>query len=142
GEVYYNWCAATATSGTSSINCNTTTSPNTSICPKGWTLPTNGDSGVNKSWARLFSNIPNVGYNYTAGSQFVNNTNILGFTKYYGLWYWALASEGNQGSAGSFWSGTPSAETNAYHLRYTSGDVHPQTILDKGFGFSIRCVAR
>ncbi|MBR3323847.1 hypothetical protein IKG16_03130, partial [Candidatus Saccharibacteria bacterium] len=105
-------------------------------------LPTNGDSGVNKSWARLFSNIPNVGYNYTAGSQFVNDTNILGFTKYYGNWNWVRASESNQGSDGYFWSGTPSAEANAYHLTYSSEGVYPQDSDNKGLGFSIRCVAR
>ncbi|MBR3323678.1 hypothetical protein IKG16_02210 [Candidatus Saccharibacteria bacterium] len=137
-ESYYNWTVAVAKETTAGV----TTAPDTSICPKGWTLPTNGDSGVNKSWARLFSNIPNVGYNYTAGSQFVNNTNILGFTKYYGLWDWNDASENVQGSDGYFWSGTPSAETNAYSLFYNSGGVNPQANYNKGHGFSIRCVSR
>ena len=137
-EPYYNWTVAVAKETTAGV----TTAPDTSICPKGWTLPTNGDSGVNKSWARLFSNIPNVGYNYTAGSQFVNNTNILGFTKYYGDWVWNGASEYSQGSGGYFWSGTPSAETNAYYLHYNSGGVYPQINSNKGHGFSIRCVAR
>ncbi|MBR2659520.1 hypothetical protein IKD60_02040, partial [Candidatus Saccharibacteria bacterium] len=137
-EPYYNWTVAVAKETTAGV----TTAPDTSICPKGWTLPTNGDSGVNKSWARLFSNIPNVGYNYTAGSQFVNNTNILGFTKYYGLWDWNDASENVQGSDGYFWSGTPSAETNAYSLFYNSGGVNPQANYNKGHGFSIRCVSR
>ncbi|MBR0402963.1 hypothetical protein IJI55_00210 [Candidatus Saccharibacteria bacterium] len=66
----------------------------------------------------------------------------LGFTKYYGNWNWNNASENNQGSNGNFWSGTPSAETNAYNLNYNSGGVNPQNNNNKGNGFSIRCVAR
>ncbi|MBR0403361.1 hypothetical protein IJI55_02325, partial [Candidatus Saccharibacteria bacterium] len=112
------------------------TAPDTSICPKGWTLPTNGDKGVNKSWAKLLHV-----YGIDTGAKLLANS-TLGFTKYYGYWDWYLASEGNQGILGYFWSGTPSAETNAYHLTYDSGGVYPQDINDKGHGFSIRCVAR
>ena len=140
GTVYYNWCAATGTSNSTTPNCNTTSQVDQSICPKGFTLPRNGDQTVDKSWARLFGS--DVGYNYTAGSQFVNDTNILGFTKYYGNWDWRLVSEFNQGSSGFFWSGTPSAETNAYFLSYDSGGVNPQRNDFKGYGFSIRCVSR
>ncbi|MBR3323763.1 hypothetical protein IKG16_02670, partial [Candidatus Saccharibacteria bacterium] len=140
GTVYYNWCAATATSGASSINCNTTTPPDTSICPKGWTLPNGDNQSVNKSWARLFGS--DVGYNYTAGSQFVNNTNVLGFALYYGHWHWDSASEIYQGHSGYFWSGTPSSEAGVYRLGYDSGGINPRGDNDKGNGFSIRCVAR
>ncbi|MBR0403487.1 hypothetical protein IJI55_03010, partial [Candidatus Saccharibacteria bacterium] len=137
GEVYYNWCAATATSGTSSINCNTTTPPNTSICPKGWTLPINGDKNVNKSWAKLLDK-----YGITTGAQLTSN-GILGFTKYYGGWDYISISEYGPSFLSRFWSGTPFTETRACDLRYTPEDASPQrTESNKGYGYSIKCVSK
>ncbi|MBR2659371.1 hypothetical protein IKD60_01280 [Candidatus Saccharibacteria bacterium] len=133
GEVYYNWTVAVAKEDTTSY---TTTGPDTSICPKGWTLPTNGDKGVNKSWAKLLDT-----YSITTSEQLRSNS-TLGFTKYYGFWDLDDASENAQGSGGYFWSGTPSAETNAYYMRYNSGGVYPQNNVGKGYGDNIRCVAR
>ena len=131
GQVYYNWTVAVAKETTAGV----TSAPNTSICPKGWTLPTNGGVGVHKSWAKLLD-----AYGVTTGAQLL--TSPLGFTKYYGRWSWVGASEHDQGSDGSFWSGTPSSETDAYILHYSSRGVYPQTNGTKGYGFSIRCVAR
>ena len=132
GEVFYNWTVAVAKETTAGV----TTAPNTSICPAGWQLPVNGPETTNKSWAKLLDT-----YSITTGAQLISNS-TLGVTKYYGYWRWYSASEYNQGSYGNFWSGTPSAETNAYYLRYNSGGVDPQDYNDKGNGFSIRCVAR
>ena len=133
GQVYYNWTAAVALT-----NGSVTTAPGTSICPSGWQLPVNGGDTTNKSWAKLLG--PSS-YNITTGTQLIENS-YLGFTKYYGYWYLYGASENGQGSHGHFWSGTPSAETGAYHLFYNSGNVNPQDNDDKGQGFSIRCVLR
>ena len=47
----YNWNAATATTGKQA----TTGTAYESICPKGWRLPDNGGSGVNKTWGNLVS---------------------------------------------------------------------------------------
>lgn len=58
-----------------------------------------------------------------------------------GCWDWYNASENDQGSYGYFWSGTPSSETTAYYLGYWSTGVSPQSNYNKGYGFSIRCVA-
>ena len=132
GQVYYNWTAAVAKETTAGV----TTAPNTSICPKGWTLPTNGDKGINKSWAKLLDT-----YSITTGAQLLANT-YLGFSLYYGYWSWDGASENGQSNGGSFWSSTPSSEANAYYLNYWSTGVNPQTNYHKGYGFSIRCVAR
>ncbi|MBR3135080.1 hypothetical protein IKG54_00750 [Candidatus Saccharibacteria bacterium] len=130
-EVFYNWTVAVAMDTTAGV----TTSPDTSICPKGFTLPVNGDSTRDKSWAKLLD-----ANGVTTGAQLL--TKPLGFTKYYGIWHWHRASESEQGSLGFFWSGTPSSETSAYDLDYNSGHVSPQSSVDKGYGFSIRCVAR
>ncbi|MBQ3309379.1 hypothetical protein IJG78_01740, partial [Candidatus Saccharibacteria bacterium] len=135
GQVFYNWTTAVAKETTVGV----TTAPNTSICPSGWQLPVNGPETTNKSWAKLLGST--YGYNITSGTALLENQ-YLGFTKYYGDWDWSYASENNQGSYGYFWSGTPSAETNAYSLIYNSGGVYPQNNYAKGFGFSIRCVQR
>ncbi|MBR3135150.1 hypothetical protein IKG54_01105, partial [Candidatus Saccharibacteria bacterium] len=132
GEVFYNWTVAVAKETAAGV----TTAPNTSICPKGWTLPTNGGVGVNKSWAKLLD-----AYSITTGTQLLANT-YLGFSLYYGFWNWDNASEYGQGIYGLFWSGTPSSETSAYYLGYISGAVNPQDNYDKGRGLIIRCVAR
>ena len=58
-----------------------------------------------------------------------------------GCWDWGLALYLGQGSYGRFWSGTPSSEANAYYLAYHSEGVRPQGNYNKGYGFSIRCVA-
>ena len=139
GEVYYNWCAATATSGESSINCNTTTAPNTSICPSGWQLPVNGPETTNKSWARLLGST--YGYGITSGTALRENQ-YLGFDLYYGYWSFSAASERTQGSNGNFWSGTPSSGSDDYCLYYNSSNIDPQNTNDKSSGFSIRCVLR
>ena len=137
GEPYYNWTVAVAKETTEGI----TTAPDTSICPKGWTLPVNGTDTVAKSYAHLLAKaIPNTPI--TTGQQLISNSSTLGFTKYYGFWHWYYASEYDQGNVGVFWSGTPSTETNAYYLDYNSGAVDPQHTDNKYYGFGIRCVAR
>ena len=133
GQVFYNWTVAVAKETTAGV----TTAPDTSICPKGWTLPTNGDEGVNKSWAKLMD-----AYGVTTGAILKDNTPDLGFSQYYGTWSWHFKSERYQGGNGYFWSGTPSSETDAYHLYYWASSINPQHYNTKGYGFSIRCVTR
>ena len=132
GEVYYNWTVAVAKETTAGV----TTAPDTSICPKGWTLPRNGDQSVDKSWAKLLDV-----YGIDTGAKLLANS-TLGVTKYHGNWSWYVESENYQGSGGNFWSGTPLSETGAYALYYNSGGVRPQNNDYKGGGFSIRCVSR
>ena len=130
GEVYYNWYAATA----GSTESNDGVSANTSICPKGWRLPINGDETQDLSWAKLMN-----AHGLTTGAGLLNEKG-LGFDKYYGYWGWQEASEGAQGSYGYFWSSTPSSASNAYYFAYDSTTIYPQGNLTKGYGRSIRCV--
>ena len=133
GNVYYNWCAAVGLTTT----CNTTEQQDRSICPKGWTLPTNGDVNTNKSWTKLLDT-----YSINTGPQLVSN-NTLGYTKYYGVWTGNLSSEWIQGMYGVFWTSTPDDAAKAYSLAYASdGRLDPHNRDGKGGGFSIRCVAR
>ena len=49
----------------------------------------------------------------------------------------------NQGSNGHFWSSSAySSATNAYNLNFNSSAINPQNNNNKGYGFSVRCVAR
>ena len=47
---YYNWHAATAETGT---YAQTSGNASSSLCPKGWQLPVDGDSNTSKSWQGL-----------------------------------------------------------------------------------------
>ena len=146
GEPYYNWTVTVAKEDTTSYNSPSNV-PDTSICPKGWTLPVNGGDNdtTPKSWRHLLAKtIPNAPI--TTGPQLISNS-ILGFTKYYGQWGYWRASEDSQGSYGLFWSGTPSTEYQAYRIVYSSLDIYqyyinPQNSYEKGHGASIRCVLR
>ena len=51
---------------------------------------------------------------------------------------------GNLGSLGYYWSSTASATTRTYRLSFDGSNVHPQSYnySYRGYGFSLRCVAR
>ena len=130
GEVYYNWCSAVALTGS---DCATTAQQQYDICPKGWTLPVNGDTTTDKSYAMLMDS-----YGITTGAQLLNQTS-LGFSKYYGGWDWY--NEVSQGGQSWFWSATASNVANgAYHIAYSISALTPQVNSPKGYGFSVRCV--
>ena len=112
---YYQWSAATAGyTGTSQST--------QSICPKGWTLPSQSQ----------FQQLINSGL---SGSNFMN-------APYYLLRGGALNDSSllNAGSYGFYWSSTPSVSSPAYFLLFLSGFV--STLFDGRFlGLSVRCVA-
>lgn len=136
GQVFYNWCAATATTSTA---CATTSAPNTSICPNNWQLPVNGTATTAKSWAHLLANV--TGGPITTGTQLIENQ-YLGVRLFYGVWSWFTKSEFYQGSYGYLWSGMPNSEETAYYLNYSVSDLLPQDTYNKGNGFNVRCVHR
>ena len=132
GEQNYNWCSATA-----HAPCADTSVVSTSICPKNWKLPINGNSGVNYSYAKLLSS-----YNVTTGAELIAQTS-LGFSKYYGYWTWGDGgTERHQGSSCEFWSATPGTVSDAYQLTYSSSTVDSQFLFYKGLGYTLRCVLR
>lgn len=112
---YYQWSAATAGyTGTSQST--------QSICPKGWTLPSQSQ----------FQQLINSGL---SGSNFMN-------APYYLLrgGYLFDSSLGDAGSYGDYWSSTPIGSSNAYRLYFFSGYV----LTDRDgryYGQSVRCVA-
>jgi len=47
-----------------------------------------------------------------------------------------------QSSYGDYWSRRIVSSTNSYRLRFYSGLVSPQDNYTRGYGFSVRCLAR
>ena len=118
---YYNWYAATASTGKYETSSGNATA---SVCPKGWRLPTNSE------FQTLYNN-----YNSSAlmrdasGPAFVLSGRRDGGSISY------------QGSIGNFWASTANSNAGAYNLFLSSSNVYPQNTDVKYYGFSVRCVA-
>ena len=121
---YYTFYTATAGTGGSSLATDGANAPS-SICPKGWRLPTGGSSG---EFQTLYNN-----YNSVALMQGDPGFVLPGIV-YNGSMY-------GQGSNGNFWSSTVRNANNAYDLRLDSSDVSPAYHAGKDLGYSVRCVA-
>jgi uncharacterized protein (TIGR02145 family) len=127
---YYNWYAATAGSGQASTQYTTV---NDSICPKGWRLPLGTASS--KSWKYLFS----TGYSGTSASSIVNAPfNLIRTGGFDG----SHTTTFDQGSIGYYWTSSTNSSTGAYELRINSSSIELEWSVSKGFGTSVRCVAR
>lgn len=121
----YNWFAATAGTGTKSM---TKGNASSSICPKGWRLPTGGSES---DFATLYSK-----YNSASAMRKrpVPNFDQLG----------RIHSGGHDyaGTIGYYWSSTSYNGTNAHYLEITSSNVRVTTYGSKSTGYSVRCIAR
>ena len=123
---FYNWYTATAGTGTYSMSSGNTT---VSICPKGWRLPTGGNS--NSEFQALYSN-------YTSSSALMSNPVNLTLSGY----AWSDVHR-YQGSGGRYWSSTVDSNKYAYHFYLdTSTTYFAVNYYDKYHGFSVRCIAR
>jgi uncharacterized protein (TIGR02145 family) len=130
---YYNWYAATAGTGASSMTGSDATA---SICPKGWRLPSN--SGI-KSYYNLITTT--YGLASSSDGSLALRANPLNFnlSGYYAYYNGAMRG---QGSYGYYWSGTAySSATDAYDLLFNTSSIYPQGSFGQGYGFSVRCVA-
>ena len=124
---FYNWYTATAGTGTQSMSSGNTA---VSICPKGWRLPTGGNS--NSEFQALYSN-------YNSSSALMSNPVNLTLS---GFVY--SSSRYDQGSYGSYWSSTVYSGDEAYILDLRASIVYPAnpSVSYKYAGFSVRCIAR
>ena len=127
---YYNWTAAVAMNDSSSYTTDQQ-DVNQSICPAGWRLPTySGD----KSYENLVS-----AQSLSAGTS-GNIQSAPTYFVYGGGWY---ASSYNVGSVGYYRSSVVRRSYSAYLLSfYVNDDLNPQNNDGRGYGFSLRCVAR
>ena len=126
---YYNWCAAIA----SASNCNTTTEQTTSICPKGWRLPSNSGS---PSYRNLFDTAGISSMSTDADKVAAAEAVPYSFTRagYYNGGYYV------QGSYGYYWSRTPGSSSSAYYFVFGASYFGPQDDFNKDYGRSVRCV--
>ncbi len=121
---YYNWYAATAGTGTCAMASGNAAS---SICPKGWSLPTGGQGG---QFEDLYDQYPSAtgflsaplnfilsGYRDDGGSQYVDN-------------------------GGYYWSSAVYSTYSAYRLYLDKNIASPSYISIKRYGFTIRCTVQ
>ena len=121
---YYNWYAATASSGTYELASGNATS---SICPKGWRLPTGGLGG---EFDMLY------GYYNTFESLAEGDPNYVLSGYRYG------STTAEQGSWGQFWASTAYDNQYAHRLALVEPDeVITLSRTNKILGASVRCVA-
>ena len=131
---YYNWPAATAGTGTSSVSTDGTTVGD-SICPKGWQLPLNAN---NKSFNNLIRTVYGISATNTDASVIAEPLHFIRS----GGYSWNGGSLNLQGAYGNFWSAAAKDGTNAYNLNFNSSNLNPQNTNNKGNGLTVRCVAR
>ena len=131
---YYNWYTATGASGTGSMSSGDAPS---SICPKGWRIPSYDGS---KSFYNLFATAYGLDL-LTESAGTALRANPLNFVLAGGYSYItsAMAHMGEEGN-GFYWMSTAYSEGQAYRMSSKLTYIKPQGNYDKGYGFPVRCV--
>ncbi|MBR2725927.1 hypothetical protein IKE87_01515, partial [Candidatus Saccharibacteria bacterium] len=134
--VLYNWAAATAQTKDDKPQ-DKTGEVTTSICPKGWRLPSNDG---NYSFSVLMGSygLPTTNQDQSYSGQLQNPLNF----NRPGNYYWRDGALYNRGANGYFWSSVGYNATSAHDLAFFyPTHFAPQDGGSKGYGFSVRCVA-
>ena len=131
---YYNWYAATAGTGTAAMTEGQVATD--SICPRGWKLPDNSGS---KSFLNLVTTTYGLQDNNAADSTKILQA-PLNFVRD-GHYHWSNGQVYHKGTDGQWWSTAAASATSAHYLYTNSSRVIPQHADNKGFGFTVRCVA-
>ena len=129
---YYNWAAALATNDSSVYDDDDLVEQ--SICPAGWTLPRvgNGDDSFQALWEE---------YGYDGG--FTNISDVWSSPLFFSASGFFGGALGDIGLGGSFWSPVPDGSDNAgFGYFYVVSDAYPSSSSARGYGDSVRCVAR
>ena len=143
---YYNWYTATAGTGKGEGSAATGdgVTVSSSICPKGWNLPTGGSGGQFQVLANAYGGTNAAAAaallvdNPTTAKENINGSYAPGllFSGYY-----LGGGVGGLGTSGNYWSRTSYSIGRGHHLSiYTSG-VSPLPHYDKSNGVAVRCVA-
>lgn len=143
---YYSWCAATANTCTEAKAAGDIA--DSSICPKGWRLPTGRADGEIQA---IFLKYPNS----SSSTAFEVSNGINGYwfgaanTAAGGTFFPAagFASAGagpvtSAGSYGRYWSSTASSATQASLLAFTNTYIGPTDSDYRRTASSVRCIAR
>ena len=127
----YNWYAVTAGTGKYSTSSGMASS---SICPRGWRLPTGGPSG---EFVALDVAYGGNGSNRVDASQrdkFLASPLNFNYTGYRG------GSSSTPG--GRYWSRTVSNNNNVYNFSlFPENNFNPQGQSNKYYGFAVRCIS-
>ncbi len=121
--VFYTFYSATAGWGTDSVTSGN--SPK-DICPRGWRLPTGGESGE-------FSTL----YNRYNSLYLLESTLKLDYGGYMNN-----GSLKNNYSSGHYWSSTVKSANDAYKLYIDRSSVNAEDYGTKFDGYSIRCIVK
>ena len=129
---YYQWNAATAGQGGTITNKDATSS----ICPKGWRLPTSNIYTENYSFGKL-TNAYGITNNSKSDTALLSSPLFFvrgGYIDADGLYF--------KGSGGRYWSSTAYSDTSyAYLLNFGISGVTPNTGYYRFDGYNVRCVA-
>lgn len=131
---YYSWTAAIGDSYYGNEYTTLGMELNNSICPAGWTLPHGVNSASGNDFAALSS----------ASSWPTNSdkTLIEGQTYFVRAGYINNGALTNAGTQGYIWGSTVYSSSNAAVLSFQSNSVQPATTNNRGYGFTVRCIAR
>ena len=155
---YYNWYTATAGAGIGGDNPGTITPVGTSvgykdvsssICPKGWYLPSGGGVPLSGSTDDRPNSDFNVLYNnYSSTSELLvepvtayNNTSGLPRPGLLLVGAATVSGIGNVGKYGGYWSRSAYSKGTAYSFTLGNSEIYPQTINYKYLGQPVRCLA-
>ncbi len=135
---YYNFCAASA--GTYCWSSGVTSDPDSSslydiagdICPSGWRIPTSTADGEYNALYEKYPTIVDGDTQYTRFREALHIPLSGNFNN---------NSVGQKGEWGNFWSSTYSINY-MYYLRAEESLIDPQKTSYRGYGFSVRCIAK
>ena len=130
---YYNYAAAMANT-TEMATIASSEWSGTSICPKGWRLPTGGASGSNKEFEVLNTNA-NAG-STTSSAAIRSYPNNFVFSGY--VWNSAISG---RGAYGGYISSSAGNGTGFYEYQISTSAVNVGRSVYRSVGDSVRCIA-
>ena len=132
---YYSWLVAVAK--TSSPSSTQYYNVPTSICPKGWHLPSayGASSQAGQSSSSVNGQFGESLYRHRSTVSTFNTAFNSVFAGRY-----SNSSFSNGGSNGRWWSSTVRGSTSAYSLNASSSNVNPSNFNSRRVGYSVRCV--
>lgn len=140
---YYNWSSVIASNNSATFSENTFDdtgkTPNNSICPKRWRLPTASSEspeqeGSTNEFARL-NQLYNSGRLDTDEGLLAAPVSLVrgGYIRF-GLH--------SRNVSGSYWTGTVNDSETAFYLSVSSNSILPSADDYRSYGRSVRCIAR
>lgn len=145
---YYNWTAAVASNDTSGITNNSyndvSNSPQNSICPAGWRLPTITGASPNYSYAGSRNEFARLVYLYNDNNYVTDSSVKLEGAPLYFVRGGNIYSNmlNYAGANANYWSSTVNDGTYGRRLYYNTTLVSPMATNERRFGISVRCLVR